>query len=33
MMFTYAEDGTRVPFDPDVMSAHLTGCTLCGRRV
>ncbi len=31
-MFTYAEDGTRVPFDPLTTGAHLAGCILCGRR-
>jgi hypothetical protein len=33
MMFTYAEDGTRIPFDPLVTGAHLAGCILCGRRI
>ena len=33
MIFAYADDGRREPFDPLTMGAHLAGCILCGRRV
>jgi hypothetical protein len=33
MIFTYAADGNREPFDPHTACAHLEGCILCGKRV
>lgn len=33
MIFSYATDGRREPFDPTRMGQHLDGCVLCGRRI
>jgi len=33
MTHAYADDGSRVPFDPLRVSRHLTGCILCGAPV
>jgi hypothetical protein len=30
--WTYADDGSRHVFDPQITSARLDGCLLCGRR-
>lgn len=32
-VFTYADDGARIPFCPLAAGAHFTGCLLCSRRV
>ena len=32
-MRTFANDGSRVPFDPAQLGASLGGCLLCGARV
>lgn len=32
-VFSYAENGGRIQFDPLTTGAHLAGCCLCGRRI